>query len=165
MFHSLGNKNPEGQEQAKGMREQITLMLLKNVITEVIPETQTYYSNVCLVSRRWRPIINLKRFNTNLDAPHLRMFAMSLVLSTVKSEENLYFQVLVHPDSGKYFRFAFKNKAYQFRLCLCHTVSHCGRLPPLSWTISVLILYMDDWLVRHPDGNLLVNHHLTSTRS
>ena len=162
MFHSLGNKNPEGQEQAKGMREQTTLMLLK---TEVIPETQTFYSNACLVSRWWRPIINLKQFNTNLDAPHLRMFAMSLVLSAVKSAENSYFEVPVHPDSGKHFRFAFVNKAYQFRLCLCHTVSHCGRLPPLSWTISVLILYMDDWLVHHPDGNLLVNHHLTSTRS
>ena len=62
-------------------------MLQKNAITEVIPDSPGFYSNillVCKASGGWRPVIDLKRLNTHIHAPHFHMFTISSVLSTVK---------------------------------------------------------------------------------
>ena len=80
-------RSPQGPEEILGMREQITLMLQKNVITEVPPNSPGFYSNIFLVrkaSGAWRPVIDLKNLNAHIDAPHFRMFTTSSVLSSVK---------------------------------------------------------------------------------
>ena len=69
------------------MREQISLMLQKNTITEVPPDSPGFYSNVFLVRKAsggWRPVIDLKNLNTHIHAPHFRMFTTSSVLSSVE---------------------------------------------------------------------------------
>ena len=69
------------------MREQITLMLQKNAITEVPPDSPGFYSNVFLVRKAsggWRPVIDLKNLNAHIHAPHFRMFTTSSVLSSVE---------------------------------------------------------------------------------
>ena len=116
-----------GLVKASGMRKQISLMLQKNVIMEVPPDSPGFYSNVFLVRKAsgwWRPVIDLKRLNTHIYAPYFHMFTISSVLSTVRKgdyafkidRQDAYFHVPIHPSSRKYIRFAFKNKVYQFRV-------------------------------------------------
>ena len=110
----------------------------------------------------WRPVIDLKQLNHHIDAPHFRMHTISSVLSTVKKGDYAFKIDL----QDAYFRFAFENKVYQFRVlhfslntapqvfsCLRHRVAaylhHQG--------ISV-IPYLDDWLIHHPDCQVLLRH-------
>ena len=54
---------PEGSQKIRGMREQISLMLQKNAISEISPDTPGFYWNVFLVRKAaggWRPAIDLK---------------------------------------------------------------------------------------------------------
>ena len=124
----------------------------------------------------WRVAFSYRLKTT--EPPHrrssLRMHTISSVLSTVKKGDyafkidlqDAYFHVLIHPHSRKYLRFAFENKVYQFRVlhfslntapqvfsCLRHRVAaylhHQG--------ISV-IPYLDDWLIHHPDCQVLLRH-------
>ena len=80
-------RSPQGPEGILGMREQITLMLQKNAITEVPPNSPRFYSNVFLVRKAsggWRPVIDLKNLNAHIHAPHFRMFTTSSVLSSIQ---------------------------------------------------------------------------------
>ena len=103
------------------MREQISLMLQRNAISEISPDTPGFYSNAFMVRKAsggWRPIIDLKQLNRHIDASHFCMHTISSVLSTVE-KRRLRVQnrsVLIHPHSRKYLRFAFENKVYQFRV-------------------------------------------------
>ena len=78
----------------------------------------------------------------------------------------VYFHVPIHPSSRKYLRFAFENKVYQFRVlpfglntapqvftCLGHTVTAYLHRQGVS-----VIPYLDDWLVHHPDRQILLRH-------
>ena len=116
---------PQGTQKIQGMREQIFLMLQKNAISEISPDTPGFYSDLFLVRKAsggWYPVIGLTQLNHHIDAPHFRMHTISSVLSTVKRGhytfkidlQDAYFHVLIHPDSRKYLRFAFEKKVYQF---------------------------------------------------
>ena len=110
------------------MPEQISLMLQRNTISEISPDTPGFYSNAFMVRKAsggWRPVIDLKQLNHHIDAPHFRMHTISSVLSTVEKKgdytlkidlQDAYFHVLIHPHSRKYLCFAFENKVYQFRV-------------------------------------------------
>ena len=148
-------------------------MLQKNMVTEVPPNSPGFYSNVFLVrkaSGEGRPVIDLKSLNAHIFAPHFHIFTTSSVLSTMRKGDlqDVYFHVPIHPKSRKYLRFAFENKVYQFRVLpfslntvpqiftrLGHTVT--GYLHRLG--ISV-IPYLDDWLVHHPDRQVLLQHQI-----
>ena len=169
------------------MQEQISLMLQRNTISEISLDTPGFYSNafmVCKASGGWRPVIDLKQLNHHIDAPHFGIHTINSVLSTIEKRrlvlstiekrrlrfkidlQDAYFHVLIHPHSRKYLCFAFENKVYQFRVlhfslntapqvftCLRHRVAaylhHQG--------ISV-IPYLDDWLIHHPDRQVLFRH-------
>ena len=80
-------RSPQDPQEILGMREQITLMLQKNAMTEVPPDSPGFYSNVFLVRKAsggWRPVIDLKNLNAHIHAPHFRMFTTSSVLSSVE---------------------------------------------------------------------------------
>ena len=168
---------PLDPQEILGMREQISLMLQKNAITEVPSDLPGFYSNVFLLRKAsggWRPVIDLKNLNAHIHAPHFRMFTTSSVLSSVEKGDyafkidlqDAYFHVPIHPSNRKYLRFAFENRVYQFQVLpfglntapqiftrLGHTVTaylhHQG--------ISV-IAYLDDWLIHHPDRQVLLRH-------
>ena len=150
-------------------------MLQKNAITEVPPDSPGFYSNVFLVRKAsggWRPVIDLKDLNAHIHAPHFRMFTTGSVLSSVEKGDyafkidlqDAYFHVPIHPSSRKYLRFPFENRVYQFQVLpfglntapqvftrLGHTVTaYLHRLG-----VSV-IPYLDDWLVHHPDRQVLL---------
>ena len=80
--------------------------------------------------------------------------------------QDAYFYVLIHPSSRKYLGFAFENKVYQFRVLpfglntapqvftrLGHTVSGYLHRQGIS-----VIPYLDDWLIHHPDPEVLLRH-------
>ena len=82
-------RSPQDPQEILGMREQISLMLQKNAITEVPPDSPGFYSNVFLVRKAsggWRPVIDLKNLNAHIHAPPFRMFTTSSVLSSVEKE-------------------------------------------------------------------------------
>ena len=150
-------------------------MLQKNAIPEVLPNSPGFYSNVFLVrkaSGRWRPVIYLK------VCPHLCtsfLYVRYKLSAEYCAKKRLRVQnrgagcVLSCTDSSnsrKYLRFAFENKVIQFRVLpfglstapqiftrLGHTVTgylHC---------LGILVIpYVDDWLVHHPDRHVLLRH-------
>ena len=152
-------------------------MLQKNAMTEVPPDSPGLYSNVFLVRKTsggWRPVIDLKNLNAHIHAPHFRMFTTSSVLSSVEKGDyafkidlqDAYFHVPIHPDSRKYLRFAFENRVYQFEVLpfglntasqvftrLRHTVTGYLHRQGIS-----VIPYLDDWLIHHPDRQVLLLH-------
>ena len=80
-------RSPQALEEILAMGEQIALMLQKNAVTEVPPDSPGFYSNVFLVpkpSGGWHPVIDLKNLNAHIHAPHFRMFTTSSVLSSVR---------------------------------------------------------------------------------
>ena len=102
------------------------------------------------------------------------MHIISSVLRTVKRGhhafkidlQDAFFHVLIHPDSRKYLQFAFENKVYQFRVLpfslntapqvftrLRHTVA--AYLHPQEMSV---IPYLDNWLIHHPDSQVLLHH-------
>ena len=149
----------------------------KNAITEVPPDSPGFYLNVFLVRKAsggWRPVIDLKNLNAHIHAPHFRMFTTSSVLSSIEKGDyafkidlqDAYFHVPIHPSSRKYLRFAFENRVYQFQVLpfglntapqvfthLGHTVTAYLHRQGVS-----VIPYLDDWLVHHPDRQILLRH-------
>ena len=152
-------------------------MLQKNAISEISTDTPGFYSNAFMVRKAaggWRPVIDLKQLNHHIDAPHFRIHTISSVLSTLKKGDyafkidlqDAYFHVLIHPHSRKYLRFAFENKVYQLRVlhfslntapqvftCLRHRVATCLHHQGIS-----VVPYLDDWLIHHPDCQVLLRH-------
>ena len=97
------------------------------------------------------------------------MFTTSSVLSSVEKGDYAfkidlqdgYFHVPIHPSSRKYLRFAFENRVLPFGLNtapqiftrLGHTVTAYLHRRGIS-----VIPYLDDWLVHHPDRQVLLLH-------
>ena len=175
-------RSPQDPEEILGMQEQITLVLQKNVITEVPPNSPGFYSNVFLVRKAsggWRPVIDLKNLNAHIHAPHFRMFMTNSVLSSVRKGDytfkidlqDAYFHVPIHPSSRKYLRFAFENKVYQSQVLPFGLNTAPQVFTPQAFTqlghrvtgylhcqgVSV-IPYLDDWLIHHPDRQVLFRH-------
>ena len=109
------------------MQEQISLMLQRNAISEISPDTPGFYSNAFMVHKAsggWRPVIDLKQLNHHIDAPHFRMHTISSVLSTVE-KRRLRVQnrsagcVLSCTNTSTQQEvplFCLRNKVYQFRV-------------------------------------------------
>ena len=167
---------PQRTQKIQGMREQISLMLQRNAISEISPDTPGFYSNAFMVRKAsggWRPVIDLRQLNHHIDAPHFRMHTISSVLSTV--ERRLRVQnrsagcVLSCTNTStpqEVPSFCPRKQIYRFRVlhfslntapqvftCLRHRVAaylhHQG--------ISV-IPYLDDWLIHHPHRQVLLRH-------
>ena len=140
-------------------------------------DPQEIYSNVFLVRKAsggWCPVIDLKNLNAHIHTPHFRMFTTSSVLSSVRKGDyafktdlqDAYIHVPIHPSSRKYLRFTFENKVYQFQVLpfglntapqvftrLGHTVTGYLHRQGIS-----VIPYLDDWLIHHPDRQVLTRH-------
>ena len=145
-------------------------MLQRNTILEISPDTPGFYSNAFMVRKAsggWRLVIDLKQLNHHIDAPHLHMHTISSVLSTVEKRRlciqnrsagcvlsctNTSTQQEVPSFCLRVLHFSL-NTASQVFTCLRYRVAaylhHQG--------ISV-IPYLDDWLIHHPDRQVLLRH-------
>ena len=162
---------PQGTQKIQGMREQISLMLQKNAISEISPDTPGFYLNVFLVRKAsggWRPVIDLQQLN-HTDAhltPHC-MHTISSVLSTVKRGEyafkidlqDAYFHVLIYPNSRKTYGIPVSSTPLRSEHCpqVCTCLGHTVAAYLHRQGISV-IPYLDDWLIHYPDRQLLLHH-------
>ena len=170
-------RSPQDPQEILGMREQITLMLQKNAITELPPDSPGFYSNVFLVreaSGGWHPVHRSKNLNAHIHAPHFRMFTTSSVLSSVEKGDyafkidlqDAYLHVPIHPSSRRYLRFAFENRVYQFQVLPLGLNTAPQLFTRLGHTVTAylhrqgvsVIPYRDDWLVHHPDRQILLQH-------
>ena len=133
-------RSPQGPEEILAMREQIPLMLQKNTVTEVPPNSPGFYSNVFLVRKApggWHLVIDLKSLNAHIFAPHFRMFTTSSVLSTVRKGDysfkvdlqDAYFHVPIQPSSRSTSNLPLKTRFISFGYSLG---AHSDRLPPSS---------------------------------
>ena len=159
------------------MREQISLMFQRNAISEIFPDTPGFYSNAFMVRKAsggWRPVIDLKQLNHHIDAPHFRMHTISSVLSTVEKR-----RLRVQNRSAGYVLSCTNTSTQQEvpLFCLrkqgisvlstslqsehCPSGFTCLRHRVAAYLhhqgISV-IPYLDDWLIHHPDRQLLLRH-------
>lgn len=70
-----------------------------------------------------RPVIDLSSINQFVENSHFQMENLSAIKTPLKPGhftakldlKDAYFSVAVHPDSQKFLRFVWKNKAYQFQ--------------------------------------------------
>ena len=63
-------QSPQGPQKIQGKRKQISLMLQKNAITEVPPDTPGLYSNIFLAHKAsggWCQVIDLKQLNAHIQ--------------------------------------------------------------------------------------------------
>ena len=102
------------------------------------------------------------------------MFTTNSVISSVQKGDyafkidlqDAYFHILIHPSSRKYLRFAFENKEYQFQVLPFGLNTAPQVLPRLGHTVTgylhrqgiLVIPYLDDWLIHHPDHQVLLRH-------
>ena len=102
------------------------------------------------------------------------MFTTNSVLSSVRKGDyafkinlqDAYFNVPIHPSSRKYLRFDFENKVYQFQVLPFGLNTASQVFTRLGHTVTgylhrqgiLVIPYQDDWLVHHPDCQVLLRH-------
>ena len=96
------------------------------------------------------------------------MHTISSVLSTVERGDyvfkidlqDAYFHVLIHLDSRKYIHFAFENKAYLWSNTAPQVFTRLGHTVAvyLHRQGILVIPYLDDWLIHHPDRQVLLHH-------
>ena len=78
---------PEGSQKIQGMHEQISLMLQKNAISEIFPDTPGFLlERIPGMQGVWRVASSyrLKQLNHHFDAPYFHMHTIGTVLSTVE---------------------------------------------------------------------------------
>ena len=169
-------RSPQGPQEILGMREQITLMLQKNAITEVPPNSPGFLFERIPGTKSFRRVASSYRskeserpnsctlFPYVYDKLCAKLYPKRTKYAFKIDLQDAYFHVPIHPSSRKYLRFAFENKVYQFQVLpfglntapqvftrLGHTVTgylHCQGIS--------LIPYLDDWLIHHPDHQVLL---------
>jgi ribonuclease HI len=168
---------PKDLSRLQALTKQVLLLEEKQAIQQVDPKTLGFYSHVFVVPKNsgdWRLVIDLKSLNSHIEAPHFKMSTVAVVLNTLRPGDwafkldlqDAYLHVPIHPKSQKYLRFAFQGKVYQFR-----ALPFGLNVAPLVFTKLVhtlaahlhshgvsLLPYLDDWIVHHPDPQVLLDH-------
>ena len=125
------------------------------------------YSRLFLVPKphqRWRPVIDLSRFNTFLHVEKFKMeIPESIRTSLIPGEwvssidlSDAYLHIPIHPNSRKYLRFCYKSQVFQFT-----SLPFGLATAPQVFTMIVKEVklmahsralrvhqYLDDWLIR-----------------
>ncbi len=125
-----------------------------------------FYSRYFIVPKKdggLRPILDLRQLNRSVSRLKFKMLTLKQVASQIRSEdwfvaidlEDAYFHVSILPTHRKFLRFAFRGKAYQYRvlpfglaLSPC-TFTKCvdAVLAPLRLQGVRILNYIDDWLI------------------
>ena len=168
---SLGNTIPPGDIEDPGnARADFPNASEERSLRNISRHSRVLFKRIPGTQGIWR-VASSYRLKTT-EPPHFRMHTISSVLSTDERGDyafkidlqDAYFQLLIYPHSRKYLRFAFKNKVYQFRVLhfSLNTASHV--LTHLGHTVAAylhrqgisVIPYRNDWLINHPDCQVLL---------
>ncbi len=172
----LTSTNPE---QALVLEQEVSSLLRKEAI-EVVPPLDResgFYSRYFVVPKKdggLRPILDLRLLNRSVSHLKFRMLTVKQVVSQIRSEDwfvtidlkDAYFHVSILPSHRKFLRFAFRGKAYQYRvlpfgLALSpRTFTKCvdAALAPLRLQGIRILNYIDDWLILAHSEQMVVRH-------
>ncbi len=136
---------------------------------EVVPPLDResgFYSRYFIVPKKdggLRPILDLRLLNCSVMRLKFKMLTVKQVVSQIRSEDwfvtidlkDAYFHISILPSHRKFLRFAFRGKAYQYRvlpfgLALSpRTFTKCvdAALAPLRLQGIRILNYIDDWLI------------------
>ncbi len=162
------NSTLVGPEQALVMEQEVNTLLRKEAIEVVsLHERESgFYSWYFIVPKKdggLRPILDLQQLNHSVSRLKFKMLTLKQVASQIRSEDwfvaidlkDAYFHVSILPTHRKFLRFAFRGKAYQYRvlpfglaLSPC-TFTKCvdAVLAPLRLQGVRILNYIDDWLI------------------
>ncbi len=165
--------NMVGPEQSLVMEQEVETLLRK----EAIEVESRFYSRYFVVSKKdggLRPILDLRKLNRSVMRLKFRMLTIKQVVSQMRSEDwfvtvdlkDAHFHVSILPQHRMFLRFAFRGKAYQYRvlpfgLALSpRTFTKCvdAALAPLRLQGIHILKYIDDWLILAQSEQLAVRH-------
>ncbi len=155
-------------KEALVLEQEVNTLLRKEAI-EVVPPLDResgFYSQYLIVPKKdggLCPIFYLLLLNLSVMCLKLKMLTVKQVKSQIKSEDcfvtidlkDAYFHISIFPSHRNFLRFAFRGKAYQYRVLIFslalspRTFTKCvdAALVPL-WLRGISILnYIDDWLI------------------
>ena len=113
-------------EEKELTEEEINQMLEKGAIIKLDPSSSDQFlSSIFTVSKKDggdRPVINLKKLNSLIHCPHLKMKGLFLVRELLspndwmykKNLKDVYFSRLIHRNSLNNMRFEWQGSLYQF---------------------------------------------------
>ena len=107
------------------LEQEVQNLLEKGAICKVPFCEEGFYSRLFVTSKRdgsMRPIIEMSTLNRFIDTPHFQMENLATVKSLLRQGhfmtkidlKNACFSVAIHPQSQKFLRFLWQNKAFQF---------------------------------------------------
>ncbi len=166
-------------EQALVLEQEVSSLLRKETI-EVVPPLDResgFYSRYFVVPKKdggLRPILDLRLLNRSVRCLKFRMLTVKQVVSQIRSEDwfvtidlkDTYFHISILPSHRKFLRFAFRGKAYQYRvlpfgLTLSpRTFTKCvyAALAPLRLQGIRILICIDDWLILAHSEQRAVRH-------
>ena len=141
------------------------------------PHSPGFYSRLFLVQKKsssWRPVIDLKVFNTFLLKPTFKMETPAFIRKSLRPMqwgvsldlEDAFFNVPIHSNFRKYLRFAFQGQVYQFRAMPFGLAIAPQVFTKLMAAVGahlrvhrvLLLQYFDDWLLHQLDHQLLLQN-------
>ncbi len=141
-----------GSKQALILEQEVNTLLRKEAIKVVPPldRESGFYSRYFIVPKKdgaLHPILDLRLLIRSVMRLKFKMLTVKQVVSQIRSEDwfvtidlkDAYFHASILPSHRKFLRFAFKGKAYQYRLfpfglvLSPHTFTNCvdATLAPL----------------------------------
>ncbi len=165
-------------EQALVLEQEVSSLSRKEAIEVVPPLRESgFYSWYFVVPKkdgRLCPILDLWLLNRSVRRLKFRMLTVKQVVSQIRSEDwfitidlkDAYFHISILPSHRKFLRFAFRGKAYQYRvlpfgLTLSpRTFTKCvdAALAPLRLQGIRILNYIDDWLILAHSEQMAVRH-------
>ncbi len=165
-------------EQALVLEQEVSSLSRKEAIEVVPPLRESgFYSWYFVVPKKdggLCPILDLWLLNRSVRRLKFRMLTVKQVVSQIRSEDwfvtidlkDAYFHISILPSHRKFLRFAFRGKAYQYRvlpfgLTLSpRTFTKCvdAALAPLRLQGIRILNYIDDWLILAHSEQMAVRH-------
>ncbi|KAK3092798.1 hypothetical protein FSP39_007315 [Pinctada imbricata] len=159
--------------------EEIQSLLEKNAI-ERVPRDQEglgFYSTFFIVPKKdggLRPILNLRKLNSYLDVPHFKMETLRSIVCALEQNDwalsldlkDAYLHVAVQQQYRQYLRFCVHGHHYQFRAMPFGLAVAPRIFAKLMSAVGShlrsrqihVYMYLDDWLIKHQNLELLINH-------
>ena len=159
------------------LEEEVTSLLSKGAVEEIIPECPGYYSRIFLVPKKngkLRLIIDLSVLNHFVYTQAFKMETQRKVRNTVQLNDlafsldltDAYLHIPIHHRSRKYLRFTLRGRVYQLK-ALPFGLS----TSPFVFTRLMIVIatflrrraitlhpYLDDWLARNQNRRKLLEH-------
>ena len=173
--------NSVSKQHITFLKQEITTMLAKNVITRTVHETSQFISPIFCVPKKdnkVRLILNLKKLNSFVVYHHFKMETIQSVMKMITPNcwmasidlKDAYYSVKIHPDYQKYLKFKYEGVLYAYT-AYPNGLASCPRQftkllkPPISKLRSqghILSSYIDDIYIQSDSYEGCINTVLST---